>query len=78
MYEYLRGDLVALSQDSAVIETGGIGYRLKVPASSVLVLERQERGEVQLYTLCRLRDEQFIIYGFATTTRRQSRRHKQQ
>ncbi len=56
------------------MEAGGIGYRLKVPASSASRLgsgpARDGGGTARLYTVCRFKDDAFHLYGFVTVEER--------
>ena len=47
----------------------GVGYRLRIPTSTIEVLG-DTGSDVKLFTVCRIRDEQMSLYGFATATER--------
>ncbi|HIE13294.1 MAG TPA: Holliday junction branch migration protein RuvA [Desulfotomaculum sp.] len=69
MIAFLRGKLVQSSAGSAVIEVGGIGYRVYVPLS--LHSRLPELGmECRLYTHLIQRDERTELYGFNSETER--------
>ena len=68
MYEYISGELVESGENFAVVDVGGIAYRLKIPSSTASTL--RDLSQVRLYTSTRLRDEHFHIYGFATPEER--------
>lgn len=70
LYEFIRGPLIAVGEDYAIIEAGDIGYRLKVPASSVSRISGAS-GPIQLYTFLRVRDDAMVLYGFATIEERE-------
>ncbi len=65
MIATLHGEVRAKGSDWALVEVGGIGFRVRVPAA---VLE--ELGDVgdtvRLYTHLLLRDDALTLYGFAT------------
>ena len=52
----------------AVVEVGGIGYRLRVPLFSAETLRGRSRAH--LFTTLRVRDDQVHLYGFATIEER--------
>ncbi len=39
MYDYIRVEVASIEKDSAVIETGGIGYRIYSTAQSLMRLQ---------------------------------------
>ncbi len=71
MYYYLRGVLAVLTSDTAVIDCGGVGYGLTVPASSVSALAPQCGKEVLVYTHLSVREDAMELYGFATEKERE-------
>ncbi len=70
MIATIRGELRAVGETWVVVETGGVGFRLEVPAST-----REELGDlgetVRLYTSLQVRDEVPLLYGFATAEERE-------
>ncbi|MFN0060589.1 MAG: Holliday junction branch migration protein RuvA [Planctomycetota bacterium] len=66
MYDYLTGIVREVGEDFAVIEAAGAGYRLRVPASTASTLRARISTETRVYLVCRLREELFQLYGFAT------------
>jgi len=68
MYDFIAGDLVSKSPTCVVIETGGVGYRLRVPLSTYEKLP--EKGRVRLHTYLHVRDDSLQLYGFATEVER--------
>ncbi len=68
MYDYVQGELVAVRDGHAVIEAGGVGYELAVPASTLAAITG--RARVRLYTVMRLREERLQLFGFATVEER--------
>lgn len=67
----LRGTLLDRSATGEVlIEVGGVGYRLTVPAASLAVLG--ETGSVAfVHVHTHVRDDAIVLYGFATRDERQ-------
>ncbi|MGQ0552097.1 MAG: Holliday junction branch migration protein RuvA [Planctomycetota bacterium] len=70
MYDYLCGRLVERGADEAVVEVGGIGYRLAISAATAAQLPAVGTGEVTLFAHDVLRDERLLLYGFASRTER--------
>ncbi len=60
MYEYISGKLSALRQGYAVIEAGGIGYKINVPTSFLGNIE--EKCTLYLYQV--VREGEISLYGF--------------
>ena len=68
MIDFIRGRLVKKDLARAVVETGGIGYLLEVPYSTVRTLE--EGKEVTILTHLHVRETEMRLYGFATEAER--------
>ncbi|MBN1780987.1 Holliday junction branch migration protein RuvA [bacterium] len=69
MIATLRGKLTFKSPTSVVIETGGVGFLVHIPVSSLETLG--ETGEdVSLYTHLHVREDAMQLYGFATQSER--------
>lgn len=65
MYAYLKGILIETDEDGAVIETGGIGYNVRMMPEQLSVLP--PRGtEVKIYTYTSVREDALWLYGFLT------------
>jgi len=63
MIAYLKGTLVSAAPNHAVIEVGGVGYRVLIPISSYEALPRPG-GEVKLLTHLHVREDEMSLYGF--------------
>lgn len=64
MFAYIKGELVATEPFAAVVECGGIGYRLTVSGNTIAALSAKN-GEVQLYTYLSVREDALELIGFA-------------
>lgn len=64
MIASLRGRLAALLPDGAVIEVGGVGYRVFLTPKALAGLPRD--GEVQVHTVTYVREDTLALYGFST------------
>ncbi len=67
MIASLQGKLESLSGDSAVINVGGVGFRVYMPTSTLITLGATGK-EVKLYTHLHLREDNATLYGFAGAT----------
>lgn len=67
---YLKGRLVEAGSGRAVVEVGGVGLEVRVPAGTVQALPSP--GEmVTLYTQLLVREDDVSLYGFSTTAERE-------
>ncbi len=65
MYAYIKGTLEEKAEDSVVIETSGIGYKIYVSENTMQKLG--ELGEkVKIYTHYHVREDNISLYGFNT------------
>lgn len=70
MIAYVRGLLAEKSPVRAVVECGGVGYELLVPVSTYSRLPR-EGSEVKLLAYHCVREDDEILFGFATEGERE-------
>ncbi len=66
MIASLNGKLESLGSDGAVINVGGIGFRVYMPTSTLSTLGKIGE-EVKLHTYLHLREDNASLYGFAST-----------
>lgn len=64
MYYYIKGELVLRKDSFAVIDNGGVGYKLY--ASEKTLDSFREGDRVTLYTYLNVHEDVFDLYGFAT------------
>ncbi len=63
MLHYIKGTLSMKLEGSIVVEAGGLGYELSVPANSSVYLAKE--GEViTVYTAMMVREDDVSLYGF--------------
>lgn len=62
MFSYIKGTLQAVNSTFAVLENGGIGYKLNMPfrESSSLSL----KSDVKIYIYTHIREDAFELFGF--------------
>lgn len=66
MFYYIRGRLVRLSLNYAVVDTNGVGYKLWITANTQSKISSMYDKEVLLYTHFVVRDDAQELYGFYT------------
>lgn len=72
MIAHLRGRLLTLSPELAVVDVGGVGYAVGVPLSTYYELERLAPGaEVSLFVFTHVREDALALYGFWSERERQ-------
>src|SRR5262245_10586605 len=69
MIASIRGSLLFVGVDHAVIETGGVGFMVYAPRN-VLGTLGEIGSEVRLYTHLHIREDLLALYGFASTDQR--------
>ena len=70
MIAYLKGNLIKKSTNQAILDVGGVGYRVWIPLSTYLKLGNlNETMELFIYT--HLTDNSLSLYGFSTEEERE-------
>ena len=70
MIAYLKGNLIQKSTNQAILDVGGVGYRVWIPLSTYLQLgSLNENTELFIYT--HLTDNSLYLYGFSTEEERE-------
>lgn len=69
MYEYLKGRLAGKNPAQAVVDVGGVGYRVTIPISTYEALPDLDE-QVQLLIHVHVREDALRLYGFATEPER--------
>ena len=69
MFYSITGDLVLTEPDAAVIDCGGVAYRLTVSANTLSALHRKSgtTEKVRLLTYLLVRDDALELFGFFDT-----------
>jgi Holliday junction DNA helicase RuvA len=70
LYEHLRGVLEERSPAHAVLDVGGVGYRVAIPLSTYEKLPALGRP-AHLFVVLVVRDDSHRLYGFATRDERE-------
>lgn len=61
MVNYIKGKLAGITENSIIVETGGIGYEIFVPANDSMW---QAGEEVKVYTYLYVREDLVQLFGF--------------
>ena len=69
MIEYIKGELTVITPAMAVIECNGLGYGINVSLNTYSAI--QGKKEVKLYIYESIREDAYILYGFATKQERE-------
>lgn len=69
MFYYIKGKLVHLEPTFAVVDVGGVGYKLTVSGTTYEAMPPRsvtDPPQVTLYTHLAVREDDIELYGFAT------------
>lgn len=64
MYSYIKGTLTALTNEYAVLEAGGIGYKLYISLNTCSRLSNLIQKDAMLYTHLNVKEDALELYGF--------------
>lgn len=64
MFYYVCGELALREAQAAVIDCGGVGYRLTVSLNTSEALSGSENKKVKLFTYLQVREDGVELYGF--------------
>jgi Holliday junction DNA helicase RuvA len=70
MFYYLNGTVTVIDINLAVIDVGGVGYKLSVSTQTLGHLELNKPAK--LYTYCHIKEDAFDIYGFHDISEKRS------
>lgn len=69
MIEYLKGDLTELTPTTATIECHGVGYLTNISLNTYTAI--QNRPQAKLYVHEAIREDAYVLYGFADKRERE-------
>lgn len=69
MIDYLRGILDDLTPATATVECHGVGYALNISLNTYSAI--QGKSEVKLYVYENIREDAWVLFGFATKDERE-------
>ena len=65
MIAFVRGIIEDITEDTVVLDTGSIGYNIKISGQTAASLPGIGK-ETKLYTYTLVREDAFLLYGFMT------------
>ena len=65
MIGYLKGEVAGIYEDRIILEVGGIGYNIFMPASSLEMID-SVGCSIKVYTYLLVREDALLLYGFLT------------
>jgi len=68
MYEYIKGELIEANPTFAVVDCGGIGYKINISVNTYSEISSQK--DVLLYIYQVVREDALLLYGFANKEER--------
>lgn len=63
MIEYIKGEIAVLTPATAVIDCNGLGYGINISLNTYAAI--QGKGRCKLYIYESIREDAYILYGFA-------------
>jgi Holliday junction DNA helicase RuvA len=64
MYAYIEGRLASLDPAFAVLDTGGVGYLIRIPATTYDQVKANTGEKTKLYTHHHVTEDSQTLYGF--------------
>lgn len=69
MIEYLRGELAELTPAVAVIDCNGVGYATSISLNTYTAIQGKQACKLYIYEA--IREDAYVLYGFATKEERE-------
>ena len=69
MIEYIKGELAEITPAMAVVDCNGVGYGINVSLNTYSAI--QGKKEVKLFIYEVIREDAYVLYGFATKQERE-------
>jgi holliday junction DNA helicase RuvA len=63
MIAYIKGKLTYKDPTYVIVETGGIGYQIKISLNTYTAIKEEE--EIKLYTFLHIKEDAHTLYGFS-------------
>ncbi|MCQ2478984.1 MAG: Holliday junction branch migration protein RuvA, partial [Clostridia bacterium] len=67
MIAYLKGSVLAVTGESAIIVNNGVGYEVFCSGSAFGAVQAHPQ-EVELFTYLQVKEDGFTLYGFTSLT----------
>jgi len=68
MIRQLKGKITHIDDKYAILETGGIGFRVYLSSDALLDVEKKKEKETSLWTYLSVKDDSLDLYGFQEKT----------
>lgn len=65
MISYIRGELVAIEKEKAIVDVNGVGWGIYMPEQSMGLLP-STGSEIKIHTYLNVREDAMQLYGFLT------------
>lgn len=65
MISYIRGELAAFEEDKVIVDVGGVGYGIYMPAQAMGMLPAAG-NEVKIHTYLNVKEDAMQLFGFLT------------
>ena len=65
MIAYIRGELADVTQEAAIVDAGGVGYLILMPARHLSQLPPVGE-EIQIHTYMQVKEDDQQLFGFLT------------
>ena len=69
MIEYIKGELAEITPAMAVVDCNGVGYGINISLNTYSAI--QGKKEVKLFIYEAIREDAYVLYGFATKQERE-------
>ena len=69
MIEYIKGKLDDVTPTMAVVDCNGVGYGVNISLNTFSAI--QGKSDVKLYIYEAIREDAYVLYGFATKQERE-------
>ncbi|NGX32514.1 MAG: Holliday junction ATP-dependent DNA helicase RuvA [Candidatus Anoxychlamydiales bacterium] len=68
MYEYIKGKLIEVDTQKAIIDVNGVGYKVYIPAS--IYQDLIDKDQITLHTSYIVKEDSQTLFGFLTKLQR--------
>ena len=70
MIEYIKGEIAEITPATVTLETGGgVGYLMNISLNTYTAI--QNKSQVRLYVYEAIREDAWVLFGFATKEERE-------
>ena len=70
MIAYLRGNVIAFTAESVILETNGVGYEVFCSGAAFSYLQNNRR-DADVFTYLQVKEDAFTLYGFLSLPEKQ-------